>query len=154
MKITYAIAMLLTLVLASFAATAEVFRWVDAQGRVHYSDRPTSEKAKVVPVESRPTNSEAVNKRSEAEQAQRQQDEKDKQKLNADMAANKAVAKDTAKLQEERCKKAQEAYRVAIESQRLYRLGKNGEREYLTAEEITAARVNARKSLDEACPEK
>jgi hypothetical protein len=146
--------MALGLALLSFTATAEVYRWVDAQGRVHYSDRPDSENAKPVGIYSRPSNPEAIAKRTQAEKEQWQQADTQAQKQSADAAAGKAVTQDMAKIQKERCTKAKEDYRVATESQRLYRVGKSGEREYLTDAEITEARVNTRKALAEACKQK
>jgi hypothetical protein len=40
---------------------------------------------------------------------------------------------------------------VAIESIRLYRVGKDGERQYLNETELAEARLAAKKNLDAAC---
>ena len=58
---------------------------------------------------------------------------------------------DVGESREEQCKKAKERYRVAIESQKLYRVGKDGERQYLTSQEIDEARLNSRKDMDTVC---
>jgi hypothetical protein len=142
--------MLISLTLAG-PAGAEIYRWVDAQGRVHYSDRPVEGAKRVSDVESRPSDPEEIAERNAAAQEARQKAADEALKKQTDQTAAANVEKDMAKLQAERCKEAQEAYRTATESQRLYRIGKDGEREYLTAEEITAARINSRKLLDEAC---
>ena len=103
----------------SMAASADVFRWVDAQGRVHYSDRPEVENAvRVVGVSTH---------------------------------ASDSVQNDVTKSREDQCKDAKERYRVAVESQKLYRVGKDGERQYLTSQEIDEARLNSRKDMDTVC---
>ena len=51
------------LVLVPFATQAEVYKWTDAQGRVHFGDKPTDNKVKAQEVEVRdykPGNDEAV----------------------------------------------------------------------------------------------
>jgi hypothetical protein len=66
-------------------------------------------------------------------------------------AAAAAVAQDLANSRTERCKKAREIYEQRINSQRLYRPGKDGEREYLSEAELAQARVDARKEMDSIC---
>ena len=144
---------LLIVLLAAYCGTAaaEVYRWVDGQGRVHYSDRPDSEKAEVVGVSSHRTNPAAVAQRTQTEAHQRQQIAAGQQEQQADDAAKNAVQKDLASTRAEQCKKAQDEYKTAIESRRLYRMGKNGEREYLSDAELSEARVNAKKAVDSSC---
>ena len=69
----------------------------------------------------------------------------------ADQSAAKAVQNDVTKSREDQCKDAKERYRVAVESQKLYRVGKDGERQYLTSQEIDEARLNSRKDMDTVC---
>ena len=38
-----------------------------------------------------------------------------------------------------------------IEGRRLYKTGANGERQYLTSEEIDSERVNAKREVDSIC---
>lgn len=139
------------LLVATVPASAEIYRWVDAQGHVHYSDRPVPGATRVVGIVTHATNPAAVAERNDSAQQQRQAEQTAAQKEQTDRAAAKTVDKDVAKIQEERCKKAREDYRVATESQRLYRVNKDGERVYLSDQELTEARINARKALDEAC---
>jgi Domain of unknown function (DUF4124) len=134
----------------SAAASADVYRWVDAQGRVYYSDRPV-ENAELVSIASRPTNPEAVAARTQAESTQRAPVASTDAQRRADQAAANAVQQDVEKARDEQCKEAQAAYKTAIEKQRLYRLGKDGERQYLTDAEITETRVNTKKAVDQLC---
>lgn len=145
------IAALLGLMAVSLGASADVYKWVDTQGRVHYSDRPDVEGAERVAVASRRSNPETIVERTDAENAQRQQAATQTADQQREQATTQAVEKDLAKTRETQCKDAKEQYRVAIESQKLYRIGKDGERQYLTSAEIDEARMNARRAMDELC---
>jgi hypothetical protein len=133
----------------SAVASAAVYKWVDAEGRVHYSDRPPSEDAQIVNIVSRPTNRERVAARASGEQKPRDtagQDQSKQQK--ADQAA---VNSDVAKSRAKQCEEAKERYRVAVDSHKLYKQGTNGERQYLNDAELSQARLDARRNLEESC---
>ena len=136
----------------SMAASADVFRWVDAQGRVHYSDRPEADNAvRVVGVTTHASDSAAIAARMQAESDQRAKAAAQENQQRTDQNAAKAVQTDVTKSREDQCKEAKERYRVAIESQKLYRVGKDGERQYLTSQEIDEARLNSRKDMETVC---
>jgi len=143
-------AFLIVALLVSTAASAEVYRWVDGKGNVHYSDRP-AENAQVVGVASRPTNREVLAQRTAEEREERSQVATADTQRQKDQQTADSVKQDLSRTREEQCKKAQEAYKTAIESQRLYREGKDGERQYLTDAELTETRLNSRKAVDELC---
>jgi hypothetical protein len=145
------ILVLAALLTVALPASANIYRWVDAQGRVHYSDRPVPGATRVT-VATQPSDPEMVASRNAAAQQQRETADAAASAEQTDQQAARNVNRDMAKLADERCAKAKEAYRIATESQRLYRVGKDGEREYLTEAQISEARINARKALDEACP--
>jgi hypothetical protein len=151
MSMVMRVAALLGLMAVSLGASADVYKWVDTQGRVHYSDRPDVEGAERVAVASRRSNPATVAERTDAESAQRQQANAQEAEQQREQSATQAVQKDLAKTRETQCKDAKEQYRVAIESQKLYRVGKDGERQYLTSAEIDEARMNARRAMDELC---
>ena len=56
-----------------------------------------------------------------------------------------------AKARAENCKKATERYNSYVTSQRLFRTGPNGQRQYLTDAELSLARVSAKKDMDQFC---
>jgi hypothetical protein len=146
------IAAVLSLMAVSVGASADVYKWIDSQGRVYYSDRPESiDSAERLAIASRRTNAAAVTQRNEAAREQRQSAETQAAQQRREQAAQQAVRKDVSKTRDEQCKQAQEQYRIAIESQKLYRIGKDGERYYLTSAEIDEARLNARRAMDEVC---
>jgi len=133
------------------ASSADVWRWIDRDGGVHYSDVPVEGATRVEGVVSRSTNPETLARRTDAEREQRSQVATRDTQQRAEQDTVNAVQQDVSRSREEQCKKAQEQYKTAVESQRLYRVGKDGEREYLTDVELTEARVNARKAVNELC---
>jgi len=139
------------LVAWSGMAGAVVYKWVDAQGKVQYGDRPPDGvHAEVVELlgthvargaaPQRPSESAPVSKATS--QNQPNQD---------DASVKKAVDSDVAQTREKQCADAQDRYKKMIEGRRLYKTGANGERQYLTSEEIDAERVNAKRDVDETC---
>src|SRR5271165_1756260 len=115
-------------------ASAVVYKWVDAQGKVQYGDRPPDGvHAEVVeglgthPAHRTDAPSAASPKTAANPPAQN---------------ATKAVAQDVAQAREKQCAEAQDRYKKLIEGRRLYKTGPDGERQYLTSAEIDAERVN------------
>ncbi len=58
---------------------------------------------------------------------------------------------DVAQTRDKQCAEAQERYKKLIEGRHLYKPGDNGERQYLTSEEIDSERVNAKRDIDAIC---
>lgn len=131
-------------------AQADVYRWVDAQGRVQYSDRwvPGSELVKVD--KSRP-NPEATSARQSAEQSKLAASNSRIAEQRAEQATAQAVQKDVAKVREEQCAQAKERYEKAVQARRIFREGKDGNKEYISEAEADAYRVKARADMQAAC---
>jgi len=68
-----------------------------------------------------------------------------------DAATRAAVDKDLAAKRADDCKQAKDKYQQAITAQRIYKLGKDGERIYLTDAELDQARLGARQQMDKSC---
>jgi len=137
-------------------ASAVVYKWIDAQGKLQYGDRPPdgvhaqiveglgthgsrSEQARP-PVVSASTVSSQPVKSARPTQAAAAED-----------GAKKAVDDDVAQVKEKQCADAQARYKNLIESRKLYKAGADGERQYLTSEEIDAERLNAKRDIDTIC---
>jgi len=71
--------------------------------------------------------------------------------MSNDDSDKKAVADDVAQTRDKQCADAQDRYKKMIEGRRLYKAGADGERQYLTSEEIDAARLSAKHDVDAAC---
>jgi hypothetical protein len=155
MRAAAAIAILAVLPLS--AALADVYRSVDPQGHVLYSDTPTPG-AQLVSVTnpnsptrytmpannpagaSRPTASSMAPKSADPGHDQVSRDD-----------ATRAVQTDLAQTRAEQCKKAQDTYQAMIAARRIYSGEANGERQYLSDADADQARVTAKLSMDEAC---
>lgn len=136
------------LIVWSGMASAVVYKWVDAQGKIQYGDRPPDGvHAEVVellgthPPRSEPAKTTAPS--SAPAQAAKTGAQSD--------AVKKAVQADVADVREKQCAEAQDRYKKLIEGRKLFKTGPDGERQYLTSEEIDADRANAKSEVDSIC---
>jgi len=63
----------------------------------------------------------------------------------------KAVDEDVAQVREKQCTDAQDRYKKLIEGRRIYKTGADGERQYMSSEEIDTERLNAKRDIDTIC---
>lgn len=136
---------------AAGTAAADVYKYKDEKGNVHYTDKPPELPAERLNVKSQRTDVVAVQERSQAEQKQQAAASQQQQQGRAQAADEKAAAQFSAKDKAERCAKSRERYDNYMNSQKLYEQGANGERRYLTSEELDAARASAKASMDVLC---
>src|ERR1700722_880904 len=128
-------------------AGAVVYKWVDAQGKVQYGDRPPDGvHAEVVELLGTHAARAASAKASEPSKSTGRD-----QQTQSDAAAKKVVDQDVAQTREKQCADAQDRYKKLIEGRRPYKLGADGERQYLTSDEIDSQRVNAKQDVDATC---
>jgi hypothetical protein len=127
-------------------ASAVVYKWVDAQGKVQYGDRPPDGVHAEV-VELLGTHVARQPSDTTKPQATAPGNSDDKQAA----TVKKQVADDVAQTRDKQCADAQDRYKKLIEGRRLYKTGPNGEREYLTSEEIDKERLDAKTDVDTIC---
>jgi hypothetical protein len=147
------------------AALADVFRSVDAQGHVQYSDTPTpgAELVRIngqhAPIRSAPvttsTSSSARSTSSTSSAASKpaslaQSGDQVHQQLEQEAAA-RAVQNDVARTRADQCKKAQDAYNDSVQARRIYKTGADGSQEFLTDDEAVSARLANKLEMDTAC---
>jgi hypothetical protein len=128
-------------------ASAVVYKWVDAQGKVQYGDSPpdgvhaeivellgthTSRSAAAAPA---PSTRAASTTPTPGDNSQ----------------AKQAVDQDVAATREKQCADAQAEYKKLIEGRRLYKTGDNGEKQFLNSDEIDTARMNAKQEVEALC---
>jgi hypothetical protein len=137
------------------SALADVYRSVDAQGHVLYTDTPTpgaqlvrtsGARAPMVASTDAPN---AAAKPAAAQPAAKDAGVPHDPK--AEQAAAQAVQNDVAQTRAEQCKKAQDAYEKAVQARRIYTVGADGERTYLSDEEADQQRVNNKLQMDDLC---
>jgi hypothetical protein len=137
----------------SASADTEVYKWVDPQGRMHYSDHPPPSDGKLISMESAASghsHGSAPSQPSAPAQTVAR-NAPPPSAPSADPRLRAAVANDVADARADQCKAAQEKYQNYIHSRHLYREGANGERIYLTDAELDTERLNAKRESDEAC---
>jgi Domain of unknown function (DUF4124) len=137
-------------------ASAVVYKWVDAQGKLQYGDRPPDGVHAEI-VEMPGNHAAAANARSAAARS-------DSPSPTPKVASNNAPAKgddaqkdvdqDVAQTREKQCADAQDHYKKLIEGRKIYTTGTNGERQYLTSDQIDTERVNAKRDIDAICNSK
>jgi hypothetical protein len=146
--------------LAIAVAQADVYRSVDAQGQVHYSDTPTPG-AELVRVQrgggtlspSASMSSAAATKSSSTPTPPQTLANANAQVQDtlAKQATEKAVQQDLEQTRADQCTKAKSDYEAAIAARRIYKSGTDGEREYLTDDEAEQQRVSLHQAMDTAC---
>ena len=152
-KILAVIAGVLACALSSVAQAGDVYKYVDERGTTLYTDKPMPGAVLVSTGSQRPP--EVAQRNYAATQAAtNSQLNASNQRIaegqdNSRVAAN--VAKDLEASRAERCKKARESYETSINSQRMYRTGKDGEREYLSESELAQQRMDAAKAVEAIC---
>ena len=126
-------------------ASAVVYKWVDAQGKVQYGDRPPDGvHAEVVELliphtaSTRSASTTAPVAKTTSVPAK-------------DTADKKAVEQDVSQTRDKQCTDARDRYKRLIEGRRLYKTGPDGERQFMNSEEIDTERLNAKQDIDTIC---
>ena len=139
----------LGLAVVTMAASADVFRVVDSQGQVQYTDRWVPG-AELIKTEHSHTSSSTPSSSSDAQKPYAAANARIAAQQ-GEQSASQAVAQDVAAKRTEQCKAAKDRYDKDIEARRIYKTGKDGEKEYLTDEQIEQERVQARQEIQQVC---
>jgi Domain of unknown function (DUF4124) len=135
-------------------AGAVVYKWIDAHGKLQYGDRPPGGvHAEVVELLGTHVARAAAARGSSAAAPSSSPSSPRTAAAGSqdDATLKKSVEGDVEQTREKQCADAQDHYKKLIEGRRLYKTGANGERQYLTSDEIDAERVNAKRDLDAIC---
>ena len=125
-------------------ASAVVYKWVDAQGKVQYGDRPPDGVHAEV-VEGLGTHSARPAPAAPAPAAG------SPQAAAVKAGEKQAVSDDVAQTKAKQCADAEDRYKHLIEGRKLYKTGADGERQYLSSDEIDSERLNAKADIDNTC---
>jgi hypothetical protein len=137
-----------------FSASApadEIYKWTDAEGNIHYEDRPDpSASVELLRLSYKRTDNEAVSTRIQARldsQAKKLEDEDAATADAATAAKERAVEVENKK----RCDKYHAQIDVMAQARRLYREDEKGERVYLDDSQREEARAKATQLIRENC---
>ncbi len=148
MRISYSVAAILLLT-AMGAGAGEVYRWVDAQGQVHFGDRPdataSATRIDVPSAPPRPGTEDADRNRARSRLLQ-YYDEKQADERNA-----AAQGRRQQEAQEHDCNRARRSLARYESFGRIFQEGPDGQRHYLSAEERDQMIEHLREQVAQLC---
>jgi hypothetical protein len=148
----------LLVLLAAGSASAQMYRWVDQDGKVRYGDTPPPG-VKASPIKAPPPAASAPAPAPDAKGAKtgpltpaEQERAFRKRQADAGKAAEKAEA-DNRKKEErsENCERMREQLRTLESGQRIARVNSGGERYFLEEGQVAQEAANVRRSMQQAC---
>jgi hypothetical protein len=143
--------LVLTCLVAGAAFAGDVYVTRDAQGRPVYTDKPEMVPAKPVGIHSTDTDRAAVQTQYSEQQQKFAAEEQKRARELADEAEAAKARELKAQDEEHRCAAARERLQAYNDSWRMYDEGPDGERRYMTSEEIDELRARAKRTVDEFC---
>lgn len=138
------------LLIGSTAVAGEIYKWTDEAGTAHYEDRPIAGVSiERLDIASRNTDNAAIQARQRADREAR---------ANARQVASEApkeMSKRELRAEQEKRAEQCQTYRDRLErfsnSQRLFREGEDGEREYLDEAQKVEAQNRVQQQINEYC---
>jgi hypothetical protein len=128
------------------AAHADVWRFTDPQGQLQYSDKWVPGSVLIKTDKNHPTPGAPGPAQDRLATSSSSPDA-----TVAEQQAAQTVKQDVAKTKQQQCKEATTNYDKAIQSRRIYKEGKNGQREYISDAEADAYRVQLLEARKDAC---
>lgn len=145
--------LLAALLLAGTAVAGDVYVTTDAKGNKIYTDTPQSIPAQKLDIHVTNPDSSPAAQQHPSEMKRYGQDEKTDSKAQTQQDTTHQAPQTTAEDKVKRCTDARQRYQTLMDNWRVYEEGPNGERTYLTSEQIDAARANAKQAMNEFCAE-
>ena len=137
--------LIFVVLLAPALASAEIYRWTDAQGRVHFSEKPSGSGAEQVEVKPQVVERDEATRERE-QRTQQYFDARREEKALADTRASEARAE-----RSKECQKLRSNLEGIQRDQRYFVIDKNGNKNYVEAGEIEAARSRLSSRIAERC---
>lgn len=145
----------LVAMLGAGSVSAEIYRWVDEQGRVHFGDRPNDPAAETVDVPRRPSSSRptetAAPPTDEPSRLQRWLRAKDEER--ADQRRTERAERRQTRQRRANCRKARKNWDYYQQGGVFYETRPDGSRHFLDDREMTAEIDRVRRSVRRYCGE-
>jgi hypothetical protein len=142
-------ALLLTLVASSGAFAQNIYKWTDAEGNIHYGDRPIGAQAEKIGISSKPTDPQRIEAQAQARVSAQAKAAEDA--ASAPQGPSPEELRAEADERASRCSQYRQTQQKFVVSRRLYREDENGERVYLDETEMQAARDKVDGQVEEYC---
>ncbi|HZX17872.1 MAG TPA: DUF4124 domain-containing protein [Pseudomonas sp.] len=136
---------LLCLLLLPGLAAAEIYRWTDANGQVHFGQRPAAAGAERVEVKPQVVERDQLTRERE-ERTNRFYDARREEQVQASAVAAENQAK-----RAEECRELRNKLAAIPEGRSYYRKEANGERSYYSDEQVDTARQQLQSRVAERC---
>lgn len=142
--------LVIVLLVTGSVTQAEIYRWVDEKGQVHYGDRPQQKQnSQQIKIKPKPASNS-----SGAPRNLQQEQQKFLRSLEAERQEREEQRARQAKQDEEKqkkCHKARDDLRLYSETNILYELDKNGQRRTLNDQEYKNVLAETQKLIDKYC---
>lgn len=147
---------IISMLMLATATQAEVTRWVDAEGKVHYSDRapPSTVKSqKNLDLKNNPALPQAApdNKGGEKSLAEKELEFRKRRVQAEETATKQARDQEEATRKKVNCEQARNQLQALQEGQRMAKYNEKGERVFLEGSDRDKAIEEAKKSADSWC---
>ena len=147
---------IVSMLAAATAAQAGITRWVDAEGKVHYSDQPpppAAKSQKTLPLKNNPALPQAApgGKDGEKSLAEKELESRKRRVQAEETAAKQAQDQEEAKSRKTNCEQARSQLQALQEGQRVSKFNEKGERVFLEDSDRAPAIEEAKKSADSWC---
>jgi len=141
---------LLTVLAAGPLSASEIYKWTDAEGNIHFGDKPVGDAPERLAIASQPTDQAMV----QAQNAARREARATAATEAAEAAANSPSAEElraAAAEKDQKCADYKQRMQTLAQSRRIYREDEAGERVYLNEAEAIAARAEVEEQVSEYC---
>lgn len=141
-RITFTILLLVL----SFTSNAQIYKWTDSEGKVHYSDKkPAGSGAESIKVRTQKNSSSPANAQEQAQALeQKQQQELEAKAENLQKSAEQ-------RQNDKRCQALRDNLKKIRENSRIKIKGDDGELRYLSPEEIDERKRDYQEMLAQSC---
>lgn len=131
-------------------AAGEIYRWTDENGNNHYVDRPSGQPDEArLDIVSHRTDNAAVSARVQARRESQALADQVAAEAPAEMSREEMRAEQAERQQ--KCQMYRDRLEQFLRSQRLYKEDDAGERQYLSEDEILAARQRVQDQIEKYC---
>jgi ATPase subunit of ABC transporter with duplicated ATPase domains len=134
----------------AYAGDTQIYRTVDAQGNVIYTDKTSSANTQQTTVHYHEPSAEDL---KDLEQQRKALQATETQRLQEAVNSNSARAQQEKQQQalQARCESARSHFNATKDAGRLYQQNAQGDRVYLTDQEAVATRIQARQAMIDVC---
>ena len=137
-------------ILFSSIGNAEIYKWTDETGKVHFSDKPVGEKSETLDIKVQ--TSAPVSAKSRDERKQRaDQYLRGRQEERAEADKKQKEKKKLIALRKKKCGEAKHEYRETIEAGAVYFKNKDGTRDFLGPERRKKEELRAKAEVKKWC---